>query len=160
MRLKEFASLLLIALIVWVTVAISMSLSGPFDSDWYAGLQKPFFQPPAWLFGPVWTLLYLSIIVATWLVWRESKTPIRTTAMVIFVLQLVLNALWTPLFFGWQQPGWALIEILFLWAAIVAMIFAYEQVRRAAGLLLLPYLGWVSFALVLNFALWRLNSGG
>jgi benzodiazapine receptor len=116
------------------------------------------FNPPAWVFGPVWTVLYLMMGVAAWLVWRRGLDAdgVRV-GMAVFLIQLVLNGLWSILFFGMQQPGWALIEIIALWAAIGATIRLFWRVTPTAGALLLPYWAWVTFATVLNAALWWLN---
>lgn len=127
--------------------------------SWYAELVKPAFNPPGWIFGPVWTVLYTLMGVAAWLVWRRgdlSSPPIRS-ALVLFALQLLLNAAWSVLFFGLRSPGLALVDICALWFAIVATTWAFRPLSAWAAGLMLPYLGWVSFALVLNAAIWRLN---
>ena len=127
-------------------------------ATWYPTLIKPSFNPPAWVFGPTWTLLYIMMGVAAYLVWREgSATPGVQAALTLFVVQIALNGLWSVLFFGMQQPGWALVEILALWLAILATMVLFWRVVPLAGMLLLPYLAWVSFATVLNGALWWLN---
>lgn len=117
---------------------------------WYDRLDVPAFNPPTWVFGPVWTVLYLLIGVAAWLVWRHTDSPQRTTALTWWVVQLVLNAAWTPLFFGAQALWAAFIEIVVLWVAIIATTWMFWLVERPAMLLMLPYLAWVSFAAVLN----------
>ena len=129
-------------------------------STWYPTLVKPSFNPPAWVFGPVWTVLYLMMGVAAFLVWRQgiSADGVRV-ALVVFVVQLALNGLWSILFFGMQSPGWALVEIVVLWLAIGVTIRLFWVVVPAAGALLLPYLAWVSFAAVLNFTIWQINAG-
>lgn len=125
---------------------------------WYANLNKPFFNPPGWVFGPVWTTLYVLMAVSAFLVWRKGlDTRAVRIALAFFVLQLVLNALWTPLFFGAKMPLAAFIEILFLWAAILLTILTFARVSRLAALLLIPYIAWVSFAAVLNASIWLLN---
>jgi len=121
----------------------------------YAALQRPAFAPPNWVFGPVWTLLYLMIAVAGWRLWRRAGWSHRASRL--WLLQIGLNALWTPLFFGLQWRGVALLEIVLLWAAILATIFAARAVDRPASWLLVPYLCWVSFASVLNAGFWWLN---
>lgn len=126
--------------------------------SWYAALAKPSWNPPSWVFGPVWTLLYAMMAVAAWLVWRQAGWRAAAPALAVFALQLVLNALWSWIFFGLHAPGWALLEILALWLAILATIVLFARVRPLAAWLLVPYLAWVSFAAVLNFTLWRLNS--
>jgi len=125
---------------------------------WYDGLQKPSWQPPAWVFGPVWTTLYTLMAVAAWLVVRQrNEAPGWKTALALFVVNLLLNVLWSALFFGARQPGWAFAEILVLWGTIVALVVLFHRIRPLAGWLLTPYLAWVSFAAVLNGVVWWLN---
>jgi tryptophan-rich sensory protein len=126
--------------------------------EWYAQLRKPTWNPPGWIFGPVWTALYTMMAIAAWLVWRRGGFAVRRVSLGLFLLQLLLNALWSPLFFGLHNPALAFVEIVMLWLAILATLLAFWKVRRGVGLLLAPYLAWVSFAAVLNFTLWRLNS--
>jgi len=127
-------------------------------ATWYPTLTKPWFNPPAWVFGPTWTVLYVMMGLAAFLVWREGLARERVkAALVVFALQLALNALWSILFFGMQAPGWALVDIVALWLGIVATVVFFWRVVPAAGLLLLPYLAWVGFATVLNASLWWLN---
>jgi len=125
--------------------------------EWYASLNKPAWNPPGWIFGPVWSALYLMMAVAAWLVWQRGGFAAQRRALGLFVAQLVLNALWTPLFFGLRQPGLAFAEILLLWVTLLATLMAFRPVSRFAAWLLAPYLAWVSFAAVLNGTLWRLN---
>lgn len=125
---------------------------------WYQSLAKPAWNPPSWIFGPVWTTLYFLMAVAAWLVWRTAGWSGRGgTALAVFLGQLVLNGMWSWLFFGLYRPGWAFAEILLLWIAILATIVLFWRIRPLAGALLLPYLAWVSFAAVLNGTLWRMN---
>jgi translocator protein len=124
---------------------------------WYTALVKPSWNPPSWLFGPVWTALYAMMAVAGWLVWRQGG-PGGRLALQLFAVQLVLNVGWSAVFFGLQMPGLAFAEILALWVAIAATLRTSWRVSRPAGILLVPYLLWVSFAAVLNFAIWRLNA--
>lgn len=128
--------------------------------DWYQALNKPDWQPPDRVFGPVWTVLYITIGLAGWWVWRGRPWLRIRIALAWYGAQLVLNALWSVLFFGLHAPGWALIEIMGLWGAIVGTVIAFFRLSPLAGLLLLPYLGWVTFAAGLNFAIWRLNTAG
>jgi benzodiazapine receptor len=121
---------------------------------WYAGLRKPAWNPPNWLFAPVWTVLYAMMAVAAWLVWRHTGL---SSEGALFVLQLALNAAWTWLFFGIKRPALALVDIIVLWLAIGATIVAFWNVQLLPGVLLVPYLAWVTFAAALNAALWRLN---
>ena len=125
--------------------------------EWYRALHKPWFNPPGWVFGPVWTLLYASMAVAAWMLWRRRGFRAARIPLMLFALQLVLNAAWTPLFFGLHRPGLAFAEIVLLWLAIAATVAAFFRDVRWAGWLMTPYLAWVSFAAVLNFALWRMN---
>ena len=126
--------------------------------DWYPALAKPGFTPPGWVFGPAWTLLYLLMGIALWLVWREADRGDNVRpALVAFAVQLALNALWSFVFFGLRMPGAALAEIILLWGAILLTIVQFRKVSRLAALLLVPYWLWVSFAAVLNASIWLLN---
>ena len=125
---------------------------------WYKGLVKPSFNPPEWLFGPAWTMLYLLMAVAVFLVWKQGfGVPGVKLALAVFLVQLVLNALWSVLFFGLRSPLAGLVEIAVLWVAILATIILFFRVSVPAGVLLLPYIAWVSFAALLNAAILRLN---
>ncbi len=147
------------ALIGWIALTYCAAATGMFVSTggWYAALVKPAWNPPGWLFGPVWTLLYTMMAVAAWLVWQKGGWKAQKRALVLYLVQWALNALWTPLFFGLHQPGWAFAEILVLDLAVLATLLAFWPVRRAAALLLLPYAAWIAFATVLNFTIWQLN---
>ena len=152
-----------IRLIVAVAVPLAVGgLSGFATArgvdSWYPTLAKPSFNPPAWVFGPTWTVLYILMGVALFLVWRQGLGTLGVRlALTVFAVQLVLNALWSILFFGMQSPAWAFAEILLLWLAIVATLWAFRRVTPAAGWLFVPYLAWVSFAAVLNGSIWILN---
>ena len=126
--------------------------------EWYASLSKPSWNPPNAIFGPVWTLLYALMAVSAWLVWRRAGFGGAGAALGLFVFQLVLNALWSYLFFGLHRPDIAFFEIVVLWVAILAVVLLFWRVDRTAGALMLPYLTWVGFASFLNFTLWRMNS--
>ena len=149
----------IIALIGWLVLCFAAAGTAVFVSTdgWYAALNKPSWNPPAWLFGPAWTLLYITMAVAAWLVWREGGWKAQGRTLGLFLLQWLLNALWTPLFFGLHRPGLAFAEIILLWLAIAATLVSFWRVRKVAGILLVPYLAWVSFAAALNFTIWRLN---
>ena len=149
-----------LGLILWILVSMTAGVIGSrfAPGEWYAALAKPAWNPPAWVFGPVWSLLYLSMGFASWLVWRREGFQGARIALALFFVQLVLNALWSILFFGMHRPGIAFAEIVVLWLAILATTIAFARRSRTAGLLLLPYLAWVAFAAVLNWELWRLNS--
>jgi tryptophan-rich sensory protein len=139
-------------------VGISGALfTGPAVDGWYRTLERPAFAPPNWVFGPAWTLLYALMGIAAYLVWKAPKTPARRAALAWFGAQLALNAIWSPVFFGLKNPGFALLIIVMMWAAIVATIAAFARVRTAAAWLLVPYLLWVSFATYLNYSFWALN---
>jgi len=124
---------------------------------WYAGLNKPSFNPPAYLFGPVWITLYFMMGIAFFLVWKQSETRSIKVPAVLFVAQLILNALWSILFFGMKNPAFGFIEIIILWIFIVLCFVKFYPVSKTAAWLMLPYLLWVSFASVLNFKIWMLN---
>lgn len=124
---------------------------------WYERLSKPSWRPPNRLFAPVWTVLYLMIGVAGWLAWREVGFAGAPLAFTFYAAQLLLNAAWTPLFFGLHRPDLALFDIALLWLAIAGTILGFAAIHTGAALLLVPYLAWVSFATALNFAIWRRN---
>ena len=148
-----------IALIAWVSLCFLTAWVGsrftPGES--YLQLQKPSWTPPGYLFGPVWSILYLCMGVAAWLVWRRAGFTGARPALTLFVVQLVLNGMWSWIFFGMQRPGLAFAEILILWGMILATLLTFWRVSTAAGILFLPYLAWVSYAAVLNYAIWQLN---
>lgn len=125
--------------------------------EWYTTLRKPVWNPPSWLFGPVWTTLYAMMAVAAWLVWKDAGFDGATTALTLFVIQLLLNMAWSGIFFGLRSPGWALVEILVLWIAILATTALFFRHSAWAGALMMPYLLWVGFATALNAAIVRLN---
>ena len=138
-----------------VTVAAAVGALGVRGTqEEYASLDQPAWAPPSWLFGPVWTVLYALIAVAGWLVWRKAGWG---PALGAWVTQLVLNAIWTPLFFGAGRYGLAFAEIVLMWLAIGVTVALFRRVSRPAALLLLPYWAWVTFAAALNFAIWRPN---
>ena len=124
---------------------------------WYAALAKPAFNPPNWIFGPVWTTLYTLMAIAAWLVSKSPAAPARSTALALFWIQLALNFAWSFIFFSAHQIGFALIEILVLWLTLVLTMIAFFRVSPIASWLFVPYLAWVSFASLLNYSLWRLN---
>ncbi len=128
-------------------------------TSFYAFLERPTWAPPAWVFGPVWTVLYLLMAIAAWLVWRERGFRGATGALTLFIAQLAANALWTWIFFAWQRGGLALLESALLWLLVAATMVAFWRWHRLAALLLLPYLVWVGFATALTHALWQMNPG-
>lgn len=143
-------------LVTAVAAAIGAAASIQAGS-FYAGLVRPEWAPPAQLFSPVWTALYLLMALAAWLVWRVGGWRAARVALSLYLLQLALNALWSWLFFGWRLGGWAFADIVLLWLLIVATLVAFWRIRPLAGALLLPYLAWVSFAAFLNYTVWQLN---
>ena len=126
------------------------------QSSWYAELAKPVFNPPAWVFGPVWTTLYILMGISLWLIWKSDSLE-KNKAICLFLVQLALNAIWSPIFFGVQSLGNALATIVLLWAAIVLTILIFKKISRPAAWLLVPYILWVSFAGYLNYTIWMLN---
>lgn len=126
-------------------------------NEWYTTLNRPSFNPPNWLFGPVWTTLYILMGISLYLIWKQPASSERNAALLIFAVQLVLNFFWSIIFFYWHQIGFALIEIVLLWAFIVLMIYRFYHINSTAALLNIPYLLWVSFATVLTAAYWNLN---
>ena len=145
-------SLLVSFVIVFSVAAVGAAFM---PGEWYAALNKPTWNPPNWIFGPVWTALYVMIAISGWLLWRE---PDRTLTMSLFALQLALNGAWSWLFFGRHTISGALLDIVLLLATIVVLIVVAWPINRLAAGLLMPYAAWVAFATVLNAAIWRLNS--
>jgi len=156
---RKFAGRQALALFGWLALCFAASATAVFVSTdgWYAGLHKPSWNPPSWVFGPAWTVLYILMAVAAWLVWREGGWKTQGRVLAGFLMQWLLNALWTPLFFGLHRPGLAFAGIVALWLVLGATLWSFWRVRRLAGLLLVPYFAWVSFAAVLNFAIWQMN---
>jgi benzodiazapine receptor len=153
----DFAALVVFVAICLLAAAIGGAVTVASVRTWYLTLRKPSWNPPARAFGPVWTVLYLLMAFAAWLAWRTRDTTDAGPALAIFGLQLVLNVLWSVLFFGLRRPGPAVAEIAVLWLAIAGTIVAFWPLDQTAALLLVPYLGWVSFAAVLNLSIYRLN---
>jgi len=153
----EFVGLLVALVACLAAGGIGARLTAAVIPTWYAALRKPSWNPPNRVFGPVWTALYVLMAVAAWMVWRTTGVRGAPVALGLFVVQLALNAAWSPIFFGLRKPGWAAVDLVALWAAIVATGVAFSRVRPLAGYLLLPYLAWVTFAGALNVAIWRLN---
>lgn len=156
--MKDWKLLIVSLVLPFAAAAIgSLSTSGAIDT-WYRTLERPMLAPPNWVFGPVWTLLYLMMGIAFYLVWRRGTgAPFVKPGILIFLVQLALNTVWSLLFFGAENITAALIDIVFLWLAIVATIYLFFKVSRTAAYLLVPYLLWVSFATYLNYGFWVLN---
>lgn len=144
--------------ITFAAAALGSAATSSSLGDWYAALNKPAWNPPNWIFGPVWTTLYFLMAIAAWLVYRSRGFRAANGALVLYGLQLALNVGWSVVFFGLQMPGLALTEIVLLWLAIAATLLAFRRHSTIASWLLAPYLAWTSFAAVLNFTLWRLNA--
>lgn len=153
-----------VKLVVFVLVCQMAGVIGGFFTAsaipaWYAGLSKPFFSPPNWVFGPVWITLYALMGISAYLIWeKRGKNSKVWAAMDLFAGQLILNTTWSILFFGFQSPLYGLVCIVFLWLAIAMTIASFYSIDRRAAYLLVPYVLWVSFAAILNFAIWGLNS--
>jgi benzodiazapine receptor len=152
----------------WIGLAIFLAIclgagglgaiaTTPEIDGWYRTVAKPTWNPPNSVFGPVWTTLFVMMAIAAWLVWRPSGFITAKVPLLLFTVQLALNVAWSWIFFGLHQPGWAFVEIVVLWTTIVVTMRAFFLHSKLAGWLLAPYLAWVSFAAVLNFAIWRLN---
>jgi translocator protein len=145
----------------WVLVSFAAAAVGGVASanagDIYERLSRPGWAPPAFLFGPVWSVLYLLMGIAAGLVWRARGFAGARAALTLFIIQLGLNALWTWLFFAWRMGMWAFIEIVLLWLLILATIVAFGRIKTIPAWLLVPYLAWVSYATALSYAVWRLN---
>lgn len=154
---RSCVSLFLSLALCFLAAGLGSTATSSSLSTWYPQLDKPSWTPPNWVFGPVWTLLYALMGIAAWLVWRQKESSQRTVGLTLHGVQLALNLLWSVIFFGFQSPGVAAIEIVVLWAAIIATTKCYWSVSRAASWLMVPYIVWVTFAMALNISIWRLN---
>ncbi|HEU0051349.1 MAG TPA: TspO/MBR family protein [Patescibacteria group bacterium] len=158
MRLNHLAKFIITIAGSEFAGVVGVLFTTPSIAGWYAKLVKPEFAPPNWIFGPVWTVLFAFMGLAAFLIWRKGIDHKGVKiALSIFIGQLILNTLWSIIFFGLHSPGGAFIEIVFLWFAILAAIIAFAKISRPAAWLLAPYILWVSFASYLNFAIWKLN---
>jgi benzodiazapine receptor len=155
--LRQAVGLGIFIAVCFLVAGLGSIWTAPNVESWYAKLSKPTWTPPGWVFGPVWSLLYLSMAVAAWLVWRQAGFPKAAWPMAVFGLQLALNAAWSGLFFGLHSPGLAFVDIVLLWCAILSTLVVFRHHSAAAGWLLVPYLAWVTFAAILNLAIWRMN---
>lgn len=156
-RSRDALGLVAFLALAFGVLLLGASATSPSFVEWYPTLRKPSWTPPGWAFGPVWTLLYPMVAVSGWRAWREGRGRKR---LLIYLVQMALNAAWPWLFFAARQPALALVDVVVLFAAILATAVAFWRVHRGAALLLVPYLGWVGFAAALNYAIWRLNPGG
>lgn len=164
MESSESLSLQIIGLAIFIAICLCAGGLGaiattPEIEGWYKTIEKPFWNPPEYIFGPVWTTLYIMMGLAAWLVWKPEGFKAAATPLILFAAQLGLNVAWSWIFFGMHQPGWAFAEIVILCLAIVVTTVSFFRRSKAAGCLMVPYLAWVSFASVLNFVIWRLNAG-
>ena len=157
------ASRQFLGLLGWLVLCFAAAGIGAVASatagDFYRQLVRPEWAPPAWLFSPVWTVLYFLMGVAAWLVWRAHGFRGARVALVLFIAQLAVNALWSWLFFEWRRGDLAFVEVVLLWCLIVATVVSFWRLKPLAAALLLPYLGWVTFASALTYFTWRLNPG-
>ena len=161
MKLSTFqqcVGLVVAIVICFAAAGLGGLVTSPNIPNWYADLAKPTWNPPDWIFGPVWSCLYLMMAVSAWIVWRQAGFAGAKLPLALFAVQLALNSLWSVLFFGLHSPGMAAVEIILLWMAILVTIITFWKRSRWAGTLLVPYLAWVSFAAVLNLAIWQMNT--
>lgn len=158
MKIPRILKLILAIVVSELAGIIGSIFTTPSIAGWYAGISKPAFNPPAWVFGPVWSTLFVLMGIAAFLIWEKGleRRDVKI-ALSIFIGQLVLNTLWSIIFFGLHSPGGALIEIIVLWLAILATIVTFAKISKPAAWLLVPYVLWVSFAMYLNYAIWSLN---
>jgi tryptophan-rich sensory protein len=154
MASKPWLALIGLLILCFAVAGVGGLVTTPNIPNWYAGLAKPSWTPPSWVFGPVWSVLYVSMAVAAWLVWRQGDAAVPLT---MFAVQLLFNAAWSWLFFGLHSSAAAFLDIVLLWLAIVATTASFWRRSTLAAILFLPYLVWVSFAAALNLAIWRLN---
>lgn len=158
MNLIKLVSTFFICILIPLAIGgISGFATASSISDWYVSLNKPSFNPPNYLFAPVWTCLYLLMGISLFLIWKSPEGKDRANALIVFTIQISLNFIWSFLFFKFRLPGLALIEIGLLWISILAMIIVFSRISKPAAYLQIPYLFWVSFAAILNAAIWRLN---
>lgn len=161
-RIESRLASQILGLLGWLALCL---VAGWFGSQfepgtWYQGLEKPSFNPPSSVFAPVWIMLYLAMATAAWRIWRRFGFSGARIALTLFLIQIVLNAMWSWIFFGLHRIGIAFAELLVLWIVILTTTAAFWQKDKVAGILMVPYAAWVTFAAVLNFSIWQLNSTG
>lgn len=158
MKKKDFIKLSISIFVVAVAGAIGSVVTSSSVATWYASLPKPSFNPPAWVFAPVWTILFLLMAIAAYLVWKKGwkRREVRV-ALGFYLAQLILNVLWSVLFFGYHNLAAAYVEVIILWFAIFLTVEFFRDISKVAARLLLPYLLWVAFAAFLNFSLWNIS---
>ncbi len=150
---------LILCIVVCLLVGgISGGLTASAIPTWYPTLQKPSWNPPNWLFGPVWTLLYILMGIAAARLWDSPSSPTKTMALTLFGVQLFLNFMWSILFFNYHVLGIAFAEIILFWGLLLVSIITFAKIDKTSAWLFVPYISWVSFASILNFAIWQLNS--
>jgi benzodiazapine receptor len=155
--MKNIWKLIISLVIVFAISAIGSLFTANSVNTWFLTLAKPSFNPPSWVFGPVWTILYIMIGISLFLIWKAKTKSPKKTAYWVFGVQIILNALWSIAFFGMQNPGLAFLVIALLWISIIINAILFYKISKPAGYLLIPYWLWVSFASALNFAIWMLN---
>jgi benzodiazapine receptor len=154
---KKIASLLLFIIVAQMAGLVGSYFFPVGSSHWYQQLQKPAWMPPGWAFAPIWIILYILMGISSYIIWHQRQHPLRNQAVFLYFFQLVLNALWTPVFVGMQSPGGSFIVVSVLLVAIIVMIFYFYKIQKWAAYLVIPYVLWVSIATVLNAVIWHLN---
>jgi translocator protein len=149
--------LLIILIIICNLIGAMGAIWTSSDGNWYRGINKPSFNPPNWIFGPVWTLLFTLMGISLYLIWTSPSSKIKMIALALFVIQFLFNVAWSYLFFGINKPLWAFVEILILLGFIIATTIYFLRINKIAGYLLIPYILWVGFASILNYSIWKLN---
>jgi translocator protein len=154
---KSLLGLLFFVVLVLAAAALGSWATMPEIEGWYRTLNKPAWNPPNSIFGPVWTTLYLMMAVAAWIVWKQGAWKVVALPLSLFSIQLLLNVAWSWIFFSLHQPGWAAVEIFLLWLSIAATVICFFRHSKIAAWLMIPYMAWVTFASILNVAIWRMN---
>jgi len=157
MKMNKFLKILVAVSLPLLVGSIAGLATSPNIKSWYAYLQKPVFSPPNWIFGPMWSLLYILMGVGLYMIWESEKSDLRRRALIVFFVQLAFNFAWSFIFFEFRLIGVAFIEILLVWISVAAMIYTFYPVNKKAALLQIPYILWVTFASLLNGAVWALN---
>jgi len=157
MKFSKFLTLLICILIPLIIGSIAGIANVGNVNEWYVKLIKPSFNPPGYLFGPVWTILYVLLGLSLYMIWKSPTGKNRSQALLIFSIQMFLNFIWTFIFFYFKQTGLALVDIILLWIFIITMILVFKCINKTAAFIQIPYLLWVSFATVLNASIWILN---
>ena len=159
-KTNNFLKLVIAIVVSEAAGVIGAFFTTPSIAGWYATLARPTLNPPAWVFGPVWTTLFALMGISLFLIWKSDPSVApkeRRRGGILFFIQLILNTLWSIIFFGLHNPAWALVDIVALWLVIVWTIVVFSKISKPAAYLLVPYLLWVSFAMYLNYSIWVLN---